>query len=50
MTKIQDRLLSMMNNRHQVNVTTLDMSSHFATTLDDASDNDQVVQVMCTYI
>ncbi|OBZ90015.1 hypothetical protein A0J61_01951 [Choanephora cucurbitarum] len=45
MTKIQDRLLSMMNNRHQVNVTTLDMSSHFATTLDDASDNDQVVQL-----
>ncbi|KAI8358492.1 Afadin and alpha-actinin-binding-domain-containing protein [Choanephora cucurbitarum] len=49
MTKIQDRLLSMMNNRHQVNVTTLDMSSHFATTLDDASDNDQVVQIRKMY-
>ncbi|KAI8360009.1 Afadin and alpha-actinin-binding-domain-containing protein [Blakeslea trispora] len=45
MAKLQDRLLNMMNNRHQVNVTTLDMSSHFATTFDEASDNDQVVQI-----
>ncbi|RCH78911.1 hypothetical protein CU098_006392, partial [Rhizopus stolonifer] len=34
----------MMNNRHQINVTTLDMNSHFATTLNNESDNDEIVQ------
>lgn len=45
MAKIQERLLRQMNNHMKINVASLDMNSHFATTMDNAADDDEVVQV-----
>lgn len=45
MAKIQERLLRQMNNHMKINVASLDMNSHFAATMDNAADDDEVVQV-----
>ncbi|CEJ00132.1 hypothetical protein RMCBS344292_14198 [Rhizopus microsporus] len=49
MAKIQERLLRQMNNHMKINVASLDMNSHFATTMDNAADDDEVVQVRAMY-
>ncbi|CEG73812.1 hypothetical protein RMATCC62417_09122 [Rhizopus microsporus] len=49
MAKIQERLLRQMNNHMKINVASLDMNSHFAATMDNAADDDEVVQVRAMY-
>ncbi len=46
MSKVQERLLKLMNSHLKTNIASLDMNSHFATTTDYAADNDEVIQVI----
>ncbi|KAG1458702.1 hypothetical protein G6F46_002169 [Rhizopus delemar] len=49
MSKVQERLLKLMNSHLKTNIASLDMNSHFATTTDYAADNDEVIQVRSMY-
>ncbi|KAI9281881.1 hypothetical protein BY458DRAFT_202953 [Sporodiniella umbellata] len=49
MQKLQERLLKAMNSQMKTNISSLDMNSHFATTLDYEADNDEVIQVRSMY-
>lgn len=50
MSKVQERLLKLMNSHLKTNIASLDMNSHFATTTDYAADNDEVIQVIIMFI